>query len=258
MDLFKNEVNDKKFKSTNDLWNKLGLNTSWSVGYVSNIIKSKFKSKEEWKEYYFKSGIERQNRLKKLPISEQNALNSLTINNYHGKNAHLNYNFGRTRNEIAQKGLILYEHIVKAGNPLQLTETECMLIAYFRVVCETWNGIAVREYNTRDYIEKYFKDRGRMISLIDTSGRFDCSFGVDFEVYHEGNIECGLQIKPPSYNGDKEYLKTAKIMNNDKNTKYKEQFNREVLYVYSEVSGEICNKEILKSLDNILSQKNKI
>lgn len=255
MDLFENSVSKNKFQSTNDLWNKLKLNTGWSVGYVSNIIKSKFKCKEEWKEYYFKTGIERQEKLKKLPIWEQNALNDITINKYKGDNAYLNYDFGRTKEEIANKGLILYKHIVDSGNPLKITEEECMLIAFFRVVCETWNGIAVREYNTRDYIEKYFKDRGIIISLVDTSGRFDYSFGVDFEVYHEGNIECGLQVKPPSYNSDKDYLKVAKNINENKNTKYKEQFNRDVLYVYSKTDGEICNKEILTSLDNILSEK---
>lgn len=254
MDLFENTINKEKFQSTNNLWNELMLNTGWSVGYVSNIIKNeKSETKEKWKEYYLNSGIERMDKLKQLPIEEQKILNNITQNNYNGANKYLNLNYGRTREEIAGKGSILYRKTVELGNPLDINEQECMLMAYFRVVCETWNGIKVREGNTKKSIEKYFENKGKRISLIDTSGEFDCSFGVDFEIYYEGTIKCGLQIKPPTYNSNKSYLKIAKNINENKNAKYKEQFNRDVFYVYAKASGDICNKEILTSLDDILS-----
>lgn len=252
MDLFENEVSNEKFRSTNELWNKLKLNTGWSVGCVSNIIKAEFENKEQWKDYYFDSGIERQRKLDKLTTTEKKELNNLLIGNYSGNNGYLNYEFGRTKEEIAEKGLILYRHIVELGNPLNITDRECKLMSFFRVVCETWNGIVIRENNTKNYIEKYFKNKGKRISLIDTSGKFDSYFGVDFEIYQDGNIICGLQVKPPSYNSNEKYLKVAKSINESKNLKYQEQFHRDVLYIYSKTSGEICNKEILTSLDDIL------
>lgn len=255
MDIFENKVSEEKFKSTNSLWNKLHLCESWSLGFVSQLIKEKkFKTKEEWYDFYFKSGQERLNRIKLLSKEEQDKLLCGKSYDYNGENKNLNLYYGRTKQEIAQKGNILYNEIVKQGNPLNLEIWECQFIAFFRTVCETWNGVMIREITTKENIENHFYKKGKYISLIDTSGRFDYNYAVDFEVYVEGNIVCGIQIKPKSYmNQNISYIKEAHEKNTFKNKKYEDKFNRKVFYIYSSQNGYIHNSEVLKELEQLFS-----
>lgn len=256
MDIFVNEISKEKFKSTNELWNKLGLNKAWSVGYTTNLIKQKkFKNKEEWYTHYFQSGEDRLEKIKQLSQNEVNLLKSNNISQNKELNK-LNFNYGRTKQEIAQKGVILYEEILKEGNPHHLTESECKYIAYYRVVCETWNGVIGREIATKDTVINHFNEKGYEISFIDTSGSFDYNYGVDFEVYYEGNIVCGIQIKPESYKAEKPYLEVAKKINENKNNKYKSKFGRNVHYIYASHRGCISNIEILDTILNELVSEN--
>lgn len=253
MDIFKNEVDKFKFQSTNDLWNELGLNTSWSVGFVSAIIKQKrLNKKEDWYNYYFQSGEKRLEEIKKLPKAEQDKLLSPNIS--YSKYKYLNEEFGRTKEEIANKGAILYEALKSQGNHNNLTLVECKKIAYFRTVCETWNGIMVREKNTKEYLEDYFFEQGYPIALIDTTGKFDTSYAVDFELYYDGKILCGIQVKPPTYQSDTPYLQKAKELNENKNHKYFKEFNRPVIYIYSEQNGIIVNNDALVNIINIIEK----
>ena len=80
MDEFKNIIDANKFRSTNALWNQLALNDPWSVGYVSNLIESKnFNYKEEWEEFYYSSGKERGELIKKLPSDQRSILNNFLL-----------------------------------------------------------------------------------------------------------------------------------------------------------------------------------
>lgn len=54
-------IDRDKFSSTNGMWNSLMLNDPWSVGYVSTLIElQSWQSKEEWEEFYYRSGEQRQ------------------------------------------------------------------------------------------------------------------------------------------------------------------------------------------------------
>ena len=258
MDKFVNNVvNKDKFKSTNKLWNDLNLNSVWSVGFTSEIVKAKkFEDKQEWYNFYFNSGEERLKEISKLPILEQNILQS-TKPNYKSKHSNMNTMYGRTKLEIAKKGDILYEQLLKIGNPNNLSRKECQFIAYFRVVCETWNGIIFRENNTKENLEKYFKTQGFPIILIDTTGYFDASYGVDFEVYYSGMLICGIQIKPLSYLNNKDYLDDSKNINKNKNNKYLKEFNRNVYYIYASEKGYIKNTKVLGHIFKELKAKTK-
>ena len=56
--------NDKTFQNTNDPWNDMCLNRSWSVGTLMNIFKNHpLNSIDEMKQFYYNSGLERQNQL---------------------------------------------------------------------------------------------------------------------------------------------------------------------------------------------------
>ena len=252
MDIFQNQIAKDKFSSTNHLWNELGLNKAWSVGYLTTIIKQKkFKNKEEWYSYYFQSGDNRLAEISKLNENDKKLIkgNNPSKNKFLNK---LNFNYGRTKMEIALKGMELYKAIVEQGNPYQLTENDCKYIAYYRVVCETWNGVMGREFATKNKIVETLLNAGYDVSIIDTNGKFDYEYGIDFELYYDGSIVCGLQIKPESYKGDSEYLNKAKEINEVKNNKYKAKFNRNVYYVYSNEKGNISNKEVLTQMLNEL------
>lgn len=69
MDEFVLKIDENKFRSTNDTWNRLMLNDPWSVGYVSTLIETtNWKNKEEWEEAYYASGSVRDKYI------EQNAV----------------------------------------------------------------------------------------------------------------------------------------------------------------------------------------
>ncbi|WP_438265799.1 MjaI family restriction endonuclease [Clostridium disporicum] len=241
-------MESKRFSSTNYLWNELGLNKGWSIGVLSSIIKQKrFKCKEDWYNYYFESGEKRLKKIETLNLNEKGLLNSDTpsINKELNK---LNFNYGRTKSEIAEKGTLLFEALEKEGNPHNLTKRECMYIAYYRIICETWNGIMCREKNTTTKLTQYLIELGYEVSLIDTSGKFDSYYGVDFELYYEGYIVCGIQIKPVSYTKTNEGLQKSIELNKVKNNLYNEKFNRNVYYIYSKQNGYIENKEVIDEL----------
>lgn len=164
----------------------------------------------------------------------------------------LNFNYGRTKKEIAEKGVILFKALEKEGNPHNLTKKECMYIAFYRIICETWNGIMCREMNTIEYLTNKLNKYGYEVFLIDTSGRFDASYGVDFELYYEGYIVCGIQIKPISYTKNNVGLKKSIELNTVKNNNYSQKFNRKVHYIYSKQNGHIENQEIIEEIINDL------
>jgi len=248
LDLFRNRLSKEKYAATNEIWNQLGLNKAWRVGYVTDLIKQRrFATKEEWKAYYFQSGIERHKKMSKLLASEYGKL----INKTPSKNLELNkinYGYGRTEDEVKQIGRELYRGICDSDNPLALTENECMYAAYFRIICETWNGVVVRESETKAVLIEKLEKEGYSVLLIDTLGSFDYEYAVDFEVYWDGRIICGLQIKPESYRSNKAYIEKAHKINVKKNEEYTKKYGRLVFYVYSNSKGEISNSDVISQI----------
>ncbi len=248
VDLFENKLPKEKFAATNKIWNQAGLNKAWQIGYVTNLIKQKkFTLKEEWEAHYFQSGKERLKIMSGLSLSDYDKLTGKTPSNDLKLNK-INFEYGRTEEEVKQIGQELYYEICKDGNSCNVSMDECVYIAYFRIICETWNGIAIREQKTKETLEKAFKNEGYTILLIDTSGFFDYQYAVDFEVYWEGHIICGLQIKPHSYKSKKEYIEKAHKINIKKNSEYTKKYGRLVFYVYSNLSGEINNVDVISQI----------
>jgi ferredoxin-like protein FixX len=113
MDLFINKLDIGKFESTNEIWNRLGLNLPENVGKVSELIlEIDFKNKEEWEEYYYKHG--------------------------------------RSKEYLTNVGKDLYDAVKTI---LDITLEECIECVRFRVICQTWNGIIKREPNTINQLE---------------------------------------------------------------------------------------------------------
>lgn len=242
MDLFENILDPIKFKATNALWNELKLNSPWSVGYVANLIESTtFDSKESWKEFYYRSGEQRLNRIMSSAYREE--LEDFTSPNTNAPyiEKQNNFKYGRTEENLKQKGIYLFEELQKRGNPLEITKAECIYAVKFRVIGETWNGIILREKNTIQELQKLYP----YAEFVKTSGEMDYKYAIDYELYEEGKLISAIQIKPPSYkNGNSEEILIAKSANIQKNKEYTEAFGVDVFYIYSTQSGEIISEEI--------------
>lgn len=244
MEEFKLSIDVGKFRSTNAAWNNLMLNDPWSVGYVSQLIETKeWSSKEEWEQFYYDSGEERQTL---IPSAFQDILNNdslqLTqkdrIQTLSWQYKNLNYQYGRTKEDLMNKARKL-NSVAK-----NLTLDECFECVRFRTICETWNGIIVRENNTIKNLSQLFPH----LEFRKTDGNIDHTYAVDYEVLYDGVLKCGIQIKPKSYTFNAPYLQKARFANQQKYAAYTELKGVPVLTVISKGSGEILNGDILKHL----------
>lgn len=256
MDEFVLTIDKEKFRSTNAKWNELMLNDPWSVGYVSSLIETQnWQSKEEWEETYYASGHRRNMYI------EQNAdrlgftkefFNDTTIPfNKQKYNAlswdvkNINTQKGRTREDFQDKGRILYEAV--KNNGYGLTLEECIECVRFRVICETWNGIILREHNTKATLQRLFPE----FIVNETSGEIDHTFAVDLEFFKGDRLICGVQVKPPSYTKNAPYLIRAQRANAAKYEQYKSKYGVPVFTIISNSRGEIQNVEILEQIKRL-------
>ena len=254
MDEFINRLDTGLFESTNGLWNDLMLNDPWSVGYVTTLIERKtFDNKEDWESFYYESGEERDNKISQLSIELQNKINDeqlvlknkSEIYNMSWDMKNLNYNYGRTKQQIAKKGAILYKHSQARG--IAISEEGCVEAVRYRTICQTWNGVIIRERNTIRTLKSKFPE----LDFISTSGNFDHKYAVDYEIKNKGNLICGIQIKPKSYLGKAPYLRKAQNANARKNQEYKNEFGKTVFNVISNTNGEIINTEVVGQIENL-------
>ena len=256
-DLFENKLDRQIFESTNALWNELRLNDPWSVGYVSTLISDKnFTNKEEWEKFYYRSGEKRNRSLSEIHTDISNILNNelLTTNdrnkiqNLDFQFKKLNYYFGRTTEQLNHKAKILHDEALQ--RKIEISLSECTEAVRFRVICQTWNGIIIREQNTISYISNKIQN----LTYKNIKGSEDHRFAVDYEVYKDNLLLCGLQIKPESYNSDKVYVLRAKHANEMKNNNYTKVKNVPVITVISKYDGTIINKEVMVKLKSLSNQ----
>lgn len=256
MDEFTNTLDKNKFRSTNELWNVLTLNTPWSVGYVSTLIETyPFTKKEEWESFYYSSGEERGQELKKYPQNIVTTLNDCLLI-YKDKNKvdnlswavkNINFNYGRTKEELAEKGAILFEELEQRGNKARVSLDDAIGCVRYRTICETWNGIIIRERNTATKLRGVLP----LFEIRKVTGEIDFKYAIDYEILKEGNVICGIQIKPPSYRRISTFLLKAKKANEKKNAEYTIKYGVEIFNIYSKTSGEILNKEIIEIIKSI-------
>lgn len=254
---FINTLDLNKFRATNPYWNELCLNDPWSVGYVSSLIETQtFQSKEDWEQFYYDSGAERNSKINSNYYSEKTTLNNHIlkktnpekINNLSWDLKNLNFQYGRTKSDIAEKGKILFDYVSEKGISISLEE--CIECVRFRTICETWNGIIVREQNTVNTLKQKFIK----IDFVKTAGTFDHQYAVDYELKIFGKLICGIQIKPKSYLGNAPYLKKAQSANQQKNNAYFKIYGKPVFDVIAQSNGIIVNSEILEIIQNAINE----
>jgi len=251
MDEFKLPIDSNKFRSTNQTWNDLMLNDPWSVGYVTTLIAANdFPTKEEWENFYYESGISRNNSIANLNDENRELINDEQLVLKNGAKVkqltwdlkNLNFQFGRTEEQLRKKGKILYEKV--KDNGYGLTEEECFQCVRYRVICETWNGVVLREVNTIATLKRLLPQA--VFEKVD--GEFDHQYAVDYEVYKEGKLVYGLQVKPESYTRSTPYINKARYANQQKNAAYTAKFGVPVYDIISSTAGNIINSEIIKTL----------
>ncbi len=240
MSEFKNTIDVNKFRATNQPWNYLKLNSPWSIGYVTSLIESKiFKTKEDWEDFYFQSGAVRDNLISKLPQNEQAICNNHakvdTYNKLPTNIKNINTHNGRTKEQFKEKAKILYTHLLSIGIN-NISVDECYECIRFRVICETWNGVILREHKT---IENLKTNYLRQIDFKKVSGEDDYKFAVDYELYKNGVLICAIQIKPISYTWNTPYINNARPANVKKNLDYTNLNKVPVFNIYSKRDGEI-------------------
>lgn len=153
---------------------------------------------------------------------------------------------GRTKEDFAAKGKILYDAV--KNNGYGLTLEECIECVRFRVICETWNGIILRENNTVATLQRMFPN----LKFVKAEGEMDHTYAVDFQVYKDEKLVCAIQIKPKSYLQNAPYIVKARQANINKYAAYKAKYGASVLTVISTSKGEILNQEVLSQIRSIL------
>lgn len=251
MNEFALQIDETKFRKTNAPWNELCLNDPWSVGYVSTLIESQaFLNKEEWEQFYCESGQERHLKIQSLPLQEQALLNDHTLKrtnpqqsdrlDWNAKN--LNFQYGRTKQQFIEKGVILHDYVRQRG--VDITTEECAECVRYRTICETWNGIIIRERNTVEKLKKIFPS----FEFVKTSGEFDHKYAVDYEIKSNDQLLCGIQIKPKSYSFNTSYIVKARNANIRKNQEFFDAFQKHVFDVIATTSGDIENLDIVDKI----------
>ena len=253
---FVNKLNIGKFESSNGIWNQLMLNDPWSVGYVTTLIESRiFKSKEDWENFYYLSGEQRNTQLSKLSKDVADRLNNEQlvridkpqIESMGWTLKNLNFQFGRTQEQFSIKGKILFNEALRKN--IDISEDECIEAVRFRTICQTWNGVVVREQNTIALLKKIFPS----ITFEKTIGEFDYEFAVDYQLNYSGKLICGIQIKPNSYVVSKSpYVKVAREANRKKNESYTQKYGVKVYDIIFE-KGNILNPEIITTIKQLVS-----
>lgn len=256
-DVFELAISREKLAFTNGHWNTMKLNNPWIVGRVTSIILDKdFSSKEEWRDYYFQSGHDRQERLKKLSSLDKSRLTSIEVWNFYKGSSKsvnaLNEQFGRTQEELNSIGDVLYGALRVSDNPLMITKKECRYMVMYRVLGETWNGLIQREKNTIKTLNTHLSD-GYTVLKVD--GEKDVRYEVDAEVYYNDTLVAGIQIKPKSYQGQFQNNESTYSLNASKNANYTEETKAPVLYVYSDLKGTIHNADVFTSIINLTEKE---
>lgn len=259
---FKCIINNKKMQLTNKIWNDLRLNSSWSLGFVTKLIESRsFSTKEEWIDFYYESGEERLNLMKNIPnkfkyaLLDPHAKEKMAFqipSEYRG----INLNYGRTKEELAQKGFLLYGALQNNPNRYKsIRLDECVEMVQHRTLKETWNGVVLRENNTVDRLREYLNIEG--LSIEKACGEEDCRYAIDYKVYYKGKYVVAIQIKPITYKDDsKRYIRDIMKLNKQIHERYKKETGITTLYIYSSVEGEISNYENVELIKKMISKDN--
>ncbi len=215
-----------------------------SVGQVTDLILSdNFKEKSEWEDFYLKSGEIRKNLIEKQSKEMKKTALKKFISS-------INKKYGRTEEELKEKGKKLFEWIPEEIERLnkalevlgKIDLSDCQECIKQYVLDNTWEGIIKTENAVVEKLKKIGVKK-----IIKTEGDVDTKMGIDREIFSDdGKKKIGVQIKPSNSRG------TPLIDAHNKNAQSK--YDGKVITIYSDKKGKFKHEEeIIKEIKNYLN-----
>ena len=200
----------KKYRQTNPIWNHEGFNHRKQIGSLTYLYKKgECDSVSSFETFYLQNGKETLGHRLKDGIYD-----------------------GRTLEELSRLAIRFQ---AKLGNDCSLEE--CILYDWIRLFYETHLGMQ-RETKAIQNFALEHPD----FTIIPTSIEVDVRFAVDAEVFFEGTLLYGLQVKSPAYlKNQHRILKETKQFNRQKNQTYQAQFDVPVHYLIADSNGNILD-----------------
>jgi len=239
-----NIIDPKILSKTNAIWNQCRINHPWSVGYTSHLVTDKrFDRFDDWVSHYFHTGIIRDFMVADIEDNKERELATAPligdglisqVKRLPEATKSLNFYMGRSWDMVNEKCEV-FQSILEKEN-IKITERETTQIFLQRIIIDTWNGHA-RERNTVSKMQL----KNKNLSFICSDSREDFNYGIDYWIYHLGELLGAIQIKPESYMRKSPYIKKAKLANRRKNARFSRTYNVPVWTVISKVDGEIVH-----------------
>lgn len=219
-------IDSRKLSKTNKVWNELMFNSQHVVGSVMGIIK-KYNPKtiDEFKEFYYKSGEERETHIKEIQheywinLDNPTEIREAVINNkYSLRNIFdLNNDYGRTRAYIK----LLAKDFARVAN---LSEEEAFEQVEHRLFYESFKGELLEQKAIKNLRTKYPNVLFRKATQHE-----DSYYAVDFIGEQAGKVMLGVQVKPCTYLYKEEFQHKE---NRNKNELFKKDYGAEVVYSF--------------------------
>ena len=236
---------DRRFKVTNDMYNKNAFNSLNNIGYCMGLIKTcKPTSRISWQKYYYDSGKAEKEELRKENLNEQ-------------QKHDIYCNYGKNLKRLVR----LAEHFRnELNNNLSdgkkpYTLEECFNYIYIRAVDKTYIGY-MREVIAFDFLKDFCKNHG--LELVDTNTDTDIKKSVDFEIRQKGKLILGIQVKGTTYkrafeNNNTAIINAVEIAKKNHN-EYIRMNNVPVLWVYVNSKLNVDNQNIVNDIRKELNR----
>jgi len=118
---------------------------------------------------------------------------------------------------------------------------------FFRVIGQTWNGYR-KEFYIIENLQKEFPN----CEIVKTDFEKDHEYCIDAEMYQNGNLVLGIQIKPISYKKmNTTYQQRAKENHKAKNDKYAEDY-APYIYIYYDKDEIVDKQETINKINTIM------
>lgn len=224
----------EEFNQSNKVWNDLGLNSKTNVGCLMALIKdSKATTLEEWSDYYFKTGEEKRELLKKF-VEKKRYFDICATH-------------GRTEDDLIKIA-------EKLKDALGCSLETAYNYVYIRVIDETWTGHS-REVTALMDINKMCRNYGDF-KANSVDYHTDFTYAVDLEIREDKKLILGVQLKPISYlTSTNPGVADSKRFNERKNKAYTDEFGAEVFYLYVNRDDSYYNFNDLQScLENHIAK----
>lgn len=244
------------YRESIPIWNMLKLNQSYSIGSLKYLFKEcNSQIRKNWENFYYESGQKRKTLLKKLPKEKRELIEDFTLPQrykYHEieemltpEELELNTKYGRTKDDLRKIASFFRNELQKEPKFKNLNGQTVFEYVVLRVIHETYLGFQ-REWNTIHFLEENYPQ----LKFLPASHEKDIVYAIDCEVFKDGQLICGLQIKSSQYNRSRNsHMNKVRKMNNYKNYCYKKEFNVPVYYVYSSRQGIVENRFVLEQLE---------